>query len=252
MIWLAALGWLLAASLAALALTLRRRLECAARAEHELRGPLAALALGVEQVRRGQVGSELAGALEAQLDRARAGLTDLTAALGGGEVARSARDPSTDAGSQRGVPLERLARDTAAGWASVAARGGRSVRFDWRAGPVRVAADRGRLAQALGNLLSNAIEHGDGEVELRGWRVGDAVRVEVADRGGAGRLARAGSIDGAPARRSGRDRYASPRLGRGRGLGVATRAVEESGGRLEIVTGQAGTTAALELPLEDR
>lgn len=280
MTWLACAGWLLAAWLALLVLGMRRRLEGVARAEHELRGPLAALALAVEQVRRGRAGPELAGMLEAQLERSRAGLRDLTAALGGG----SARRPGHGRAAWRGrVSLERLARQTAAGWAGVAAHGGRSLRLDWCAGPAPVAADRGRLAQALGNLLSNAIEHGDGEVELRGRRVGDAIRIEVADRAGAGRtevtargakrievadrggagrlevtdrgpagrIARAAARRMAVSRRGSRRRYGA-RPGRGRGLGIATSAVEESGGTLEIVKGRAGTTAALELPLEDR
>jgi signal transduction histidine kinase len=239
MTWLAAIGWIVAGLLAVVALAARRRLEEVACAEHELRGPVAALALGVEQVRRGRAGAELAGLLEAQLDRSRAGLADLSAALGRERGARRRRPTS----------LERLARDTAAGWAGVAAGDGRLLRLDWRAGPAPIAADRGHLAQALGNLLSNAIEHGGGEVELRGRRVGGAVRIEVADAHGPGHIP---ADNGGAARPGSRKRRGPASPGRGRGLAIASRAVEKSGGRLDLIPGRAGMTAVLEVPLEDR
>ena len=252
MVWVAAVGWLLAGSLAMAAFAARRRLDGVARAEHELRGPLAALAMGVEQVRRGRAGRELAGVLDAQLDRTGAGLADLAAALGRGA---GTRPPAR-------VSIERLARHSAAGWDAIAGEDGRRLRLDWRAGPVTVAADRGRLAQAIGNLLSNAIEHGGGEVELRGRRVGGAVRIEVADSGGpnrrtevhsggANRPARPAARGGAAVRPVRWQPSRSAGRGRGRGLGIAARAVEESGGSLELLTGSAGTTAAFELPLDE-
>jgi signal transduction histidine kinase len=86
------------------------------------------------------------------------------------------------------------------------------VEIDWRAGPVRVRADRGRLAQALGNLLANAVEHGAGPIRVSAWRSGERVRLEVVNR-----------------------------ADRGRGLRIASRAVEQSGGTLAV--------AAIELPL---
>jgi signal transduction histidine kinase len=238
--WLAALGWAAATAGAVAALRSRRRLEHVARAEHEIRGPVAALALGCEQVRRGRSGAELAETLEAQLERSRAGLADLAAALGRGTPARP-RSPSS---------VERLARRTVAGWKPVAEGAGRRMRFDWRAGPVTVAADRARLAQALGNLLSNAIEHGQGEVVVCGRRVGAAVRIEITDGGGNG-LVRDGP-------RLARNDDATPRLvprpqrERGRGLAIASSAAKEAGGSLSVVPGPAGTTAVLELPLEER
>ena len=236
---LAVAGWLAAGLSSTLVVALRRRLELAARAEHELRGPLAALALAAERIRRGATGAELASMLEAQLDRSRAGLADLSAAL----------DGRTRAPVRRQVALERLARQTAAGWRLAAASAGRRLRVDWRAGPAPVAADRGRLAQALGNVLSNAVEHGDGDIVLRGERVDGAVRVEV--RSGADGGSRGG--DGGSRTGTGRHprwRWPAPVGRRGRGLAIATDALEQSGGRLELRSGEDGTTAALELPLE--
>lgn len=234
MSWIAAWGWLSAGVLAWICLRLRGRLGRVAEAEHELRGPLTAIGLAVEQVRRGAAGPELAGAIDAQLDRSRAGLVDLGRAVrgSGAECARSS------------IALERLVRHSAMGWEAVAALAGRPLRLDWRAGAVEVDADRGRVAQALGNLLANAVEHGAGAVELRGRRVGDCVRIEVADV-----AADAGSPRAESVARSPRSRV-SLRATRGRGLRIASRAATEAGGRLEVVHDAVGTTAALELPVE--
>ena len=96
-----------------------------------------------------------------------------------------------------------------------------------------VRADRGRLAQALGNLLANAVEHGGGHVRLRGVAVDGGVRVEVEDRG-----------PGFDAR--------LPAGGRGRGLSIATRAVEDAGGSMSVASRERGVTVAFELPLSER
>jgi signal transduction histidine kinase len=235
MMLVALVGWSLAAVFAAVALTLRHRLELVARADHELRGPLAALGLLEETVRRDPAGAELATMIAAQLERARAGLADLQAARFGARAA---------AGHDR-LSLEGQVRAAAAGWAPLVDGTGRSMRLDWRAGEVHVAADRGRLAQVLGNLISNAVEHGNGQIEVRGRRVGRAVRVEVANAGaGARKRTRRGSPD--RARRPIPLRPLWPE--RGRGLTIATQAAREAGGFLELSSGGDGTTAAIELP----
>jgi signal transduction histidine kinase len=214
--------------------SLRRRLERAACAEHELRGPLAAVALAVEQVRQGRSGPELAAAMEAQLDRFSAALADLA------EV-RSRASEETRSGP---VALERVARSTASGWRPIAERAGRGLRVDWRAGPVTVPADRGRLAQALGNLLSNAVEHGEGDVLIRGRRVAGAVRIEVANAVAKGRGGGRGEEGGIRPLERGAGRT------RGRGLAIAARAARASGGRLEIAHAAGGVMTALELPVD--
>jgi signal transduction histidine kinase len=181
-------------------MALGRRLDLVACAEHELRGPLAALTLAA--ARSGPVPPNV---VEGQLERARVALTDLTEARRGRRsAARSERhDPRV------------VAERAAASWAGA----GAEVTVDWRAGEARVDADPGRISQALGNLLSNALEHGGGAVQVRAFRTGRRLRIEVADRG--------------------------------RGLSIAKRAVEEAGGHLRLVSGPDGTTAAVELPLAD-
>jgi signal transduction histidine kinase len=172
-----------------------RRLELVACAEHELRGPIAALTLAA-----GRSGPLPALVVEGQLERARIALADLT-------EARRGRRARTEAGRH---DLALLAQKAAAAW---------NVRFEWHAGRAPVDADPGRIAQAIGNLLSNALEHGGGGAVLRGVRRGKNVRIEVEDRG--------------------------------RGLAIASRAVEDAGGRLQFSSTPRGTVAAVELPVAD-
>jgi signal transduction histidine kinase len=208
-------GWLVSGALLVLLLRLRRRLELAARACHELRGPATALGLAVAALAREPGGRRRVLGLEAQLDRLRAGLEDLEAARAG------RRAPARPAH----VPIDRLLRGSAEGWRPSATAAGRSIELHSELGGAVVRADHGRLAQALGNLLANAVEHGSGTVRLLGRRNADGVRVEVRDEGPAVRVRR-----------------------RGHGLGIATDAVEDAGGRLTVERRADGTVAALELP----
>ncbi len=220
---LACAGGVLSAVLLFVALRLRRRLELVARASHELRGPATALALTVAAMRRDPRGRRRAIVLEAQLDRMRAGLADLDAARTGD---RAAACPVL-------LGLQGVVHDAMLSWKPSARHAGRRMGMAWEGPPVEVRADRGRLAQALGNLISNAVEHGSGAVQLRGRRAGRSVLVEVHDAG----------MPGDRLHRSGADR--------GRGLAIAREAVEEAGGRLVLERGEQGTTAAIELPVAD-
>lgn len=219
--WLTAVGWIVAVALVVAVVRLRRRMELVAQAAHELRGPAAAISFAVASLRREPGGLRRALRFESELERMRAGLADLDAARCG---RRAPARPRT-------LPLEQLLRGAADGWRSPAAAAGRPLTMRWDAGRALVRGDARRLAQALGNLLSNAVEHGSGPIEVRAARDGARkVRIEVRDGGGDARARRPGP-------------------GRGRGLGIATRAAREAGGDLRLERSRAGTTATLDLPL---
>ena len=181
--------------------------ERVARAEHELRGAATALALVCEAIRRDPAVRHHGAALQAQLDRLRAGLADLEAARTGESVA-----PETES-----VELSSLTRAT--------------MEFAWVGGPVAARLDRRRFAQALGNVLANAAEHGAGEVRVVGRAQNGQVTLEVSNR-----VPRGSGIE---------YRETSER---GRGLLIASRAAEELGGRLSFELVGDSAMATLHLP----
>ena len=232
---------------------LRRRLELVARAEHELRGPAAALSLACETIRREPAARRHAAVLEAQLDRLRAGLADL-------EAARRGRRPAV----ADGLPVEiaETARAATRPWRDWIGDG----RFEWEGGPAPAVLDRGRLAQALGNMVANAAEHGAGDVVVRGRTTASAVRIEVRNRVVRDREAsgarpaspgarpaslgpRPAAPDARPASPDARPALPGAMLDRGRGLAIASQAARDLGGRLLMSVDCESAVAVLELPL---
>jgi signal transduction histidine kinase len=138
-------GWPLAASIAA-AITARgwhagRRRSALNEALHELRRPLQAIALacGERPTPRVVEGSvQLAAVALERLDREING--------GGGPQ-----------GSLATIPVRPLLESAVGRWRSRASLGGGSLSLRWRAGEVRVEVDEIGLAQALDNLIVNAI-----------------------------------------------------------------------------------------------
>ncbi len=186
--------------------------EQVARAEHEIRGAATALALVCEALRRDPAVRHHGTAIAAQLDRLRAGVADLEAARTG-RVAAPAPEP---------VELSSLTRE--------------AMEFAWVGGPVPARLDRGRFAQALGNMLANAAEHGAGDVRVVGRAHGGRVSVEVSNRVALGAAEGAGAAErGGTAER-------------GRGLLIASRAAEELGGRLSFEILGDSAVATLDLP----
>src|SRR4051794_31038375 len=173
------------------------RLRLVAEAEHELRGPLQTLVLAA--------GSDI----HPEIERARVALADLTAARSGRRA-----EPATEL-----IQLDRLVWRAATASDLAARRVGGGVHLDWSAGPIAVHANRGRISQALTNLLANAVEHGGGQVRVVGRRTRDGVRIEVRDSG------------------------------RGHGLAVAAKAVRDAGGELTAMRAGDGTAIAFELPV---
>ena len=230
---LALLGWVLV--LAALGATVaihRRRCELVARACHEVAGPLQAAGLALHAARReAGPGSRLA-AVDLELRRAALALDDLDAARAG----RRAAD------ALAAVDVGCLLAQQALVWQVAARERGRTLRVAAASG-LLVHGDGVRLAQAVGNLLANALEHGDGVVELHaGWAAGGRVRIEVRDEGG-GLPAPVAQLTRRP--RAGRG-------ARGRGLAIAAEIAGRHGGRLAAAPSPSGARLAIELPARRR
>src|SRR2546423_9163989 len=173
-------GWALAlacAALAALVLArLRAREELVAGACHELRWRLTAARLAVHALGSGTAAAPRPLAvLELELRRAALALDDLAAA---GDGARAGDLAEV-------LEAHEVVEAVADSWRPVAR--GLGVELDVEPVPpgLFVRGDRLRLAQGLGNLVGNALEHGDGPVIVR-------------TRGGAGGTLRPRVPDPAP------------------------------------------------------
>jgi signal transduction histidine kinase len=227
-------GWVAAGLAGVLAVSVLRaygdRMEAVARACHELRGPLTAARLGLAA----PAGQELPSpgrlrAIDTELGRAALALDDLSG-TGGGPRRLWRLDR---------VDVRGLVTDCVEAWQASAAVAARTVQVGWSGAEAAVWGDRLRLAQALGNLLANAIEHGRGPVLMRGRRAGHVVRFEVCDQGGGLPAPVAQLTRGA---RAGRGR-------RGRGLAIAAAIAAAHGGRLAGAPAQQGARLVLELPV---
>ncbi|MFZ0091464.1 MAG: HAMP domain-containing sensor histidine kinase, partial [Solirubrobacteraceae bacterium] len=170
-------GWIAAALVAAVVVigwrVLEARMEAVARACHELRGPLTAARLGLSPPGPAGVSPGRLRAIDTELGRAALALDDLSEVPGGR------------------VRLRRLARvdvrtsvdDSVEAWRGIADAAGVTLTVRWTGREGAIWGDRLRLAQATGNLLANAIEHGGAGVAVRGEVRSGWVRIEVADDG---------------------------------------------------------------------
>ncbi len=228
--WLAASGAGMVAGGVWRALT--GRMETVARACHELRGPLTAARLGLQLgASTGELSPARLRAIDLELGRAALALEDLDGARVRGPACRRVPEP---------VDLAELVADLVEAWRPCAAAGGAELEPSWTGTTsVVVWGERLRMAQALGNLIANAIEHGGGVVEVRVAAAGRRARVEVID-GGPGLPAPLSDLIGR--RRHGRDC-------RGRGLAIAAAMAAGLGGRLVAMPSDRGARVGLELPL---
>jgi signal transduction histidine kinase len=227
---LAYAGWMAALWLACGASWFRVRLarhaELVADAGHELRGPLCAARLGLH----GLDDAERAAAVDLELRRATLALEDLVAASRGRRA--GARPELVDVGA--------LLDDGAEAWRPLAAAFGASLSVEPLRGRALVRADPVRLAQACGNLVANAVEHGASPVRVRGRVVAGRVRVEVIDSGS--------GLPEPVSRLVARRRRGAAR---GRGLAIAARIAAAHGGRLSSAPSSRGARLVLELPSAD-
>jgi signal transduction histidine kinase len=226
-------GWPLAATMAAVAaaqgLRAGRRRGALNEALHELRRPLQAIALA------GAAGSGPPPALESSVQLAAAALERLDREVNGGGLRRPAE----------AVAVRPLLESAVRRWRARASIGGGSLGMSWRAGRAVVLGDRVALAQALDNLIVNAIEHGGPEITIDARPRKGNVRIVVADSGRAARPAARRDAPGqVMTRLSGRRRH-------GHGLTVVKQVAAAHEGRFALRRSDLGSLALLELPLAD-
>ncbi|UTI63856.1 ATP-binding protein [Paraconexibacter antarcticus] len=208
-----------------------REREFSANVSHQMRTPLTALRLRVEELALiedpAQREEEAAAALR-EADRLEATIVQLLAYAREERVGRAVR-----------LDLSAIAADHVATWKPVFAQTGRSVRLDAAAG-VRGVASRGMVGQVLDVLLENALRHGRGAVAVRVATDRQRATVTVEDQGA-----------GVPP--EGREavfhRGASTSGGTGIGLYLARALAEADGASLRVVPGRP-SCLELRLPLE--
>ncbi|WP_055490226.1 ATP-binding protein [Streptomyces sp. TP-A0356] len=196
-------------------LTAERRL--AADASHQLRTPLTALSMRLEEITLTDdpdtVKEEATIALT-QVER----LTDVVERL-----LTNARDPRT--GSAVSFDLDEVIQQQLAEWRPAYRSAGRAIVSSGKR-HLRAVGTPGAVAQVLAALIENSLMHGGGTVALRTRVTGNQAVVEVTDEG-----------PGVPPELGSRifERTISGRNSTGIGLAVARDLAEADGGRLEML-----------------
>ena len=208
-------------------------------ASHELRTPVAVVKTELEGALHAggygpRVGDALAAAVE-ECDRLAQLAEDLLVVARAGEGDLPVRREALVAG-----PLLEGVRER---FADRAERQGRRICVE--GGDGQLSADPLRIRQALGNLVDNALRHGDGAIVLGGHQRPGGVELDVSDEGGGF------APDFAPRafERFARGDQARTRGGSGLGLAIVRAIAEAHGGRAEIVPGR-DATVRLWLPDE--
>ncbi|MFB8775646.1 ATP-binding protein [Streptomyces broussonetiae] len=196
-------------------LTAERRL--AADASHQLRTPLTALSMRLEEITLTDdpdtVKEEATIAL-AQVER----LTDVVQRL-----LTNSRDPRT--GSAVTFDIDEVIQQQLAEWRPAYRSAGRAIVSSGKR-HLHAVGTPGAVAQVLAALIENSLMHGGGTVALRTRVTGNQAVIEVTDEG-----------PGVPADLGARifERAISGRNSTGIGLAVARDLAEADGGRLEML-----------------
>lgn len=199
-------------------LTAERRL--AADASHQLRTPLTALSMRLEEITLTDdpdTVKEEANVALTQVER----LTDVVERL-----LTNSRDPRT--GNAVTFDLDEVIQQQLAEWRPAYRSAGRAIVSSGKR-HLQAVATPGAVAQVLAALIENSLMHGGGTVALRTRVTGNQAVIEVTDEG-----------PGVPADLGARifERAISGRNSTGIGLAVARDLAEADGGRLEMLQTQ--------------
>lgn len=214
----------------------KRRLN---RAMHELRRPLQALALIDDGQGSDAAAAPPGGARRGLLELACSALAELDGAVNGGAPPAPRLE----------VSCRDLVRATLERWRPAAEAAG-GIRLFWDAGEARAVCDPARIAQALDNLISNAIEHGGPPLVVTGADVAGRLRITVAN-------GVAGEAEPGVGNHSNGDRpllrlrrpKGDPR--RGHGVEFVSDVAADHRGRFALCQTGSGYVAAFEVPLID-
>ena len=199
-----------------------RRRAALNEAMHELRRPLQVLSLALP------ADSSMATPVDSSLQLATVALDRLDREINGDSLDEAATE----------VSIGELIGEAARRWRNAVTLGGGSLTVESNDDGASVAGDSFALAQALDNLLSNAIEHGGPAITMR-WRCDDGlVLISVHDAG-------APTVAGTASGRVGSEKGHR----RGHGLRVVRRVASRHGGSFDLRRGAQGSEAILRLPL---
>lgn len=189
-------------------------------AAHQLRTPLTALGLQIEEL---TMHPETPRQVRADLHRARNEVDRLASIIS--DLLALARRGVLPSGRYQTDPAV-VAVHATHRWASLARAAGREVRVTGTLPHCPVQAPAGPASQVLDVLIDNALKHGAGDIEVSVAVSADSVRLRVADQGtGAGEAVV----------------HVTPRAGEGMGLQVAEQLAAACGGHM--VRAQQPTTA---------
>jgi len=199
-----------------------RRRSALNEAVHELRRPLQVLSLSLP------ADAPAAAPAESSLRLAAVALDRLDREING----VSPEEVTTE------VSVRDLIEEAVRRWRGAALANGVSLELSRKGADSWVEGSRFDLAQALDNLLSNAIEHGGERVSIDWRREGPWVRVSVTDSGSS-----------AKAKTASRRLRLDGRCRRGHGLRVVGRIARRHGGSFSFCRAPHGAEASLRLPL---
>lgn len=206
----------------------------ASEASHQLRTPLTALSMRLEEIERAAdtpaVVQEEAQAALAQVQRLAEVVEHLLA------TARSGRDAEI-----RPTYLDDVVDQQLAEWEPAFRRAGRTLVVEGTRG-LRARVSKSSLSQVVATLIDNALMHGDGATTVRVSATEHSVVVEVSDEGA-----------GIPADLGHQvfEKHVSGNSGTGLGLALARSLAEADGGRLTLARERPARFALFLRPVRD-